>query len=166
MNGRRIMVAGGMLLIFAGLFYAIGHVIFFSSPLDKSYVNSLELALDMAIKGQMEMARGYVRELAALEHRRWVQWLVVGHLFGAGVTALAISSFMRALELKKKWEKILSYLFIFGGALSAAGFLVQLLGYGLYGRGLSVLGYIWQLAAMAGFIIALVSYVIAKPEPK
>jgi hypothetical protein len=164
MNGWRILVTGGMLLVLSGLIYMIGYVVFFLQPLEKTSVISLELALDTAVKGQLEIARGYAREFAALENRRLSHWLVIAHLVGAGLTALAAGSFIRALELKKRWETILSYLFLLGGVLSASGYIVQFLGYSFYGWGLSVLGYVWQLTGVTGFLIALVLYIVARPK--
>lgn len=165
MNGRRVLVAGGMLLVLSGLLYSLVYLIFFAQPLDKAWVGNLELALDMAMKGQPEMARGYAREMAGLGRVRLIHWLVIGHLTCAGLTALAVSSFVRALELKKKWEKILSYLLLLGGAASPAGYFVQLIGYGQYGRGLSMLGHIWQLTGVAGYAGFLALYMINRREP-
>jgi len=164
MNGRRILVVGGMLLLLAGLSYAAVYVAVFSQALAKMQLLNLQVALDMAVKGQLEMARGYAQEFHNLQRRQLLHWLVPLHLILGGLTALAISSFIRALELKKKWEKILSYLLILGGVLASAGFLAQLIGYGFYGWGISLLGYVWLLIGVSGYVSMLVLYVIAKPE--
>ena len=164
MNGRRILVAGGMLLVFAGLAYAAFYTLFLAPSLAVQRLNSLEMALGMALNGQGEMARGYAREAAALAHRQLVHGLVFGQLLGGGLTALAVSSFIRALALKKKWERILAYLLVLGGAVSAAGFFAQLPGSGFWGAAISGLGFVWQLTGLAGFVIALAMHVIAKPE--
>lgn len=165
MNGRKILVAGGMLLVLAGLLYAVVYTLLFSQTLEKTSAINLELALDTAMKGQIEIARAYARELVALGNQRMWHWLVIGHLIGAGLTAMAVSSFLRDLELKKKWERILTYLFIFGGILSASGYFLQILGYSFYGWGLSVTGYVWQLAGIAGFITGLVFHIVVSPGP-
>jgi len=165
MNGRRILVAGGMLLVFAGLTYAAVYILFLAPPLAVQRLNSLEMALGMVMSGQGEMARGYAREIAFLAYRQLCHWLVIGQLLGDGLIALAFSSFIRALELKKKWERILAYLLVLGGAVSAAGFFLQLMGSSFWGPAISGLGFIWQLTGIAGFVIALALHVIAKPEP-
>lgn len=156
MSGWRILVGGGMLLLVAGLLYAFVYLALFSQSLERLSVLNLELALDTNAKGQLAAARGYIRELSALETKRLCNWLVIGHLIGNGLAAMTVSSFLRALNLKKRWERILSYLLLFGGFLSASGYFLPILGYDFYGWGLSLLGYSWQLLGMSGFMVGLV----------
>jgi hypothetical protein len=164
MNGRRILVAGGMLLVLMGLAYAAVYIALFKESLEKTALVNLELALDMATKGQTETARGFVRALMYAGTQQKLHWLISAHMIGSGLIAMAISSFVRALELKKKWERILCWLFVFGGAMTGGGFFLQLLGYQFYGWGASLLGYAWLLISMIGYVIALVLYGIAKAE--
>lgn len=165
MNGRRILVLGGMLLLLAGLIYAAVYMAIFFQVLAEMQLLNLQVALDMAVKGQAERARGYAQEFHYLQRRQLLHGLVSVHLILSGLIALAISSFIRALELKKKWEKMLSYLLILGGILSGAGFLAQLIGYSCFGWGMSLVGYVWLLIGVGGYVGMLALYVIAKPEP-
>lgn len=164
MSGWRVLVAGGMLLLIGGLLYALVYLALVSQSLEKLSVLDLELALDTTAKGQLAAARGYIRELSTLETKRLCHWLVIGHLIGNGLAAMTVSSFLQALELKKRWEKILSYLLLFGGFLSASGYFLPILGYASYGWGLSLLGYIWQLVGISGFMVALVLQAVTKPK--
>lgn len=164
MNGRRILVSGGMLLLLGGVIYAAVYLALFSQSLGKLQSINLELALDMSIKGQAEMARSYAREFDSVKRRQLLHWLVSLHFMMTGLSALAISSFIMELELKKKWEKILSYLLIFGGVLTGFGFIMQSIGYGFYGWGISLLGYMWLLIGIGGYAVLLALHVIVKPE--
>lgn len=157
-------MTGGALLILAGLGYAAGYSVLFAKALNQLSLLNLELALDTAAKGQLAAARGYVREFSTLSSHQLNHWLVIGHLLASGTAAMASGSLLRSLAIQTRWEKLISYLFLLGGLLSASGYFLQVLGHDFYGRGLSALGYLWQFISMTGFIFIMILYAAAKPK--
>lgn len=161
MNSQRILLLGSLLLFGAGITYSIFYHLILSGVHAHSLLYNLDMALNMAVKGDFEtssaFALAYRDEAAAREiHNRIPLELM---LSGALCCPLLIAD--RYVEASETMKRIFALLVISGGFILASGEIITVYGPEHWGILITLGGYTWLGSGLLGYLIYTVLYMWA-----
>lgn len=166
MTSQRILLAGGLLLFllsaFAGLYYDL--VLRPEQHIAASY--TLDMALNMATKGDPAMAAAFAGEFASLSLLQEIYARLPLHLAFAGAAAIAPVWITARLDTSERLKKLLALLIVAGGLLLGAGDLVQIMGHTLPGRYIVLSGYSWIALGLGAFSLYGGLFIWLNMEPQ
>lgn len=166
MNSQRILLAGGLLLFllsaFTGLYYDL--VLRPAQHTAASY--TLDMALNMATKGDPAMAAAFAGEFASLSLLQEIHARLPLHLAFAGAAAIAPVWIVAKLDISERMKRMLALLIVGGGLLLGAGDILQSMGQALPGRYVVFGGYAWIALGLGAYSLYAGLFIWLNTEPK
>ena len=168
MTSQRILLAGGITLFLASALSGLYYDIFLRAELHTAVSYNLDMALNMATKGDLTMASAFAGEFASQSLLNEIQSRLPVHLALAGAAAIAPATFIASLDMSERMKRVLACLIIGSGFLLGTGDVLQLLGRGWLGQYIVLGGYAWLMLGLTGFGLygVLAVWLNAKPHPK
>lgn len=168
MTSQRILLLGGMFLFvlscLTGLYYDL-----VLRPLQHSAVSyTLDMALNMAVKGDPAMAAAFAGEYASHSLVQEIQSRLPLHLAFAGAAALVPLYLTVRIDMGERIKRLLALFIIGGGLLLAAGDMLQIMGRHSMGRWTVLGGYAWTLLGLGGYALyaAVFAWIQAAPPSR
>lgn len=152
MNSQRILAAGGLVLFLLSTAYGLYYDFFLRQEQQISLLYSLDMALNMATKGDLTMASAFANDFAGLNQAQYLHTRIPLHLaMTAAMTSVPLW-LAGKLDVSERMKRILSFFLIFGGLLLTSGDIVQLLGNASIGRYMVAGGYSWLALGLGGYL--------------
>lgn len=153
MNSQRILAAGGLVLFLLSTTYGLYYDIFLRQEQQLSLLYSLDMALNMATKGDVTMASAFANDFAGLSQAQYLHSRIPLHLaMTAAMTSVPLW-LAGKLDVSERMKRVLSFFLIFGGLLLTAGDILQLVGNIIIGRYMVAGGYIWLALGLGGYLV-------------
>lgn len=156
MTPQRILVTGGLLLIFLGICYGLIHAGFIVNPLREARVERMQLALDYTNRNEMERAFGYLKEASDIQLLWERNMDAHTHITIFGFQSLLFASILPNINLAQRLLLILSWLLVLGRLLLPTGVVLEALGFEKPGFLMALLGGGWIFLATFGFLAGAV----------
>lgn len=165
MSSQRILLAGGLLLFILSAAYGAFYDSFMVFKLQRAIAYNLDMALNMAAKGDIAMAGAFAEQFARDSFVREVAGRIPFHLALAGaMTAVALWINSR-LETSERVKRIMALMIVTGGLLLVLGDFVQLGAAQTSGRYLVLVGYGWMILGLTGYLVYSLLHVwLTDPE--
>jgi len=144
---------GALLLFVLSIGYGIYYEIFLRPEQQQSLIYNLDMALNMATKGDLSTASAFAGQFGNVNQSMSVQSRIPQHLALAGAMLLAPLLLEPKLPVNERIKLILSLLMVFGGILLAAGELIQTLELAELGWYISLAGYAWLGLGLLGYLV-------------
>lgn len=165
MNSQRILLVGGLVLFLLSIGFGLFYDAFILPEQHATETYNLDMALNMAAKGDIAMASAFAGQYGAERKTRDLQARIPLHLALAGaMTAVALYLTPR-LDISERMKRIMALFIIFGGILLAAGDFLQVAmappGPGYY---LTLAGYAWLGLALLGYLLYAALYIWLNAE--
>jgi hypothetical protein len=153
MNNRRILLLGSYLLFFTCLLYNIYFNEFMKEECQTVIIYNLDMALNMAVKGDLVTASTFAREFGQETKTLDFFSRVSRDLSLSGIICLAPLWIIPKLEYTSETTKnILAILLVLFGILPAVGDWLQALAVSVTGRYLTFCGYIGLAAGLICYL--------------
>lgn len=166
MNSQRILAVGGLLLFLSSLAYGALYDAYLWRQNHQSMFYNLDMALNMAAKGDLMMSSAFAREFAAISRINELQARLPLHLALAGSMAILPLWMLSRLDMSERMKRMLALFIVSGGLLLAAGDFVQFSGPAVIGYYMTLGGYVWIGLGLAGFLIYTALFVLLHDEVK
>jgi hypothetical protein len=166
MTSQRILVVGGTLLLLLSVFSAIVYDCLLMEEYHREMVYNLEMAIDMAAKGEGAIASTYIRQFGVISEVNNIESRIQTFLVSAGVMTMLPLWLTSELNLSERMKRIMALFNIFGGLILAMGGWL----WNWAGTTISyyffVMGYGWLLVGGFGYFIYAVLYVWLNADTK
>lgn len=153
MNSQRILSIGGLMLFLLSIGYSLYYDIFLRTAQNQSLIYSLDMALNMATKGDLTTASAFAGEFGRVSQLMARQSRIPQHLAVAGAMIIAPTWLVPKLDISERLQRILALLMVMGGLLLAAGEFAQTLGIVKIGRYTSLMGYAWLGIGLGSYLV-------------
>ncbi|MDK2824180.1 MAG: hypothetical protein PWQ67_1766 [Clostridia bacterium] len=153
MNSQRILILGGLVLILIGIIYGFTHAGFFIKSLREARLESMQLAIDFAIRNQTSQAFGYLKQAEHIQELWERNMDAHSHVTLFGFQSLLLAFLLPYISLNQKLILILAIFMVMGGLLLPLGVVLEALGFEIPGFISAMLGGSWVLIATLGFTI-------------
>lgn len=154
MSSQRILLTGGLLLFILSVVYGLIYDGFIMAAAHRSLVYNLDMALNMAAKGDVTMAGAFAAQFASESFTRDVGARISLHLALAGAMTTAPLWIAVKLDISERMKRVMALMIVGGGMLLALGDFVQVSTVQTaIGRYLALTGYVWLLLGLAGYLL-------------
>lgn len=154
MNSQRILFVGGLLLFLLSLGYGLAFEGFIREARQQSLLYNLDMALNMAAKGDIAMASAFAGQFGVESRAGDIQARIPLHLALAGAMTAVPLWIAPRLEVSERMKRLMALLIVSGGIVLAAGDFVQLTAPSLrLGYFLALGGYAWLTLGLLGYLI-------------
>lgn len=164
MTSQRILLTGGLLLFLLSIGYGLVYDSFIQPAQRQAMLYSLDMALNMAVKGDLAMAGAFATQFGAEQAAETFQARIPLHLALAGAMTTAPLWLDTRLDVSERLKRIFALLIVSGGLLLAAGDFLRAAapaGFGLY---LVLGGYVWLALGLTGYLIYAVLFAWLRPD--
>lgn len=168
MNSQRILLVGGLMLFLLSLGYGLLYDGFILHAQHNSLLYNLDMALNMAAKGDITMASSFASQFGAESEIRDIQARIPLHLALAGAMTAVPLWLAPRLTISERMKRIMALFIVFGGIILAAGDFIRVemaamdLGYYLV-----LAGYTWLALGILGyFLYAALHFWLHEEEPR
>lgn len=159
MHSQRILLIGSLLLFFCGIGYGTFYQIFLNTSQQYSLEYNLAMALNMAVKGDMDTAAAFAEEYQTELTAREVHRQIPLHLMFAGaITAVALVA-GKHMDTSEGLQRSFALLIITGGLVLTIGDLLTLYGSQTWGLITTVGGFSWLALGVAGYLLYVLLYI-------
>lgn len=159
MTSQRILLIGGLALFLGSLGYGFFYDGFILPARHTSLGYNFDMAINMAVKGDIAMAGAYAGQFGAENQARELLARIPVHLALAGAMTTVPLWLAPRLEASERFKRILAFLLIGGGFLLPVGDYLQAAtvstGLGFY---LVLAGYSWLALGLGGYLLYAVLY--------
>jgi hypothetical protein len=153
MTSQRILFTGGLLLFLLSLAYGFFYDAFLLPARHQSLLYNLDMALNMAAKGDIAMSSAFAGQFARESGAGDLQARIPLHLALAGaMTAIPLWLTPR-LAVSERMKRIMALFVVTGGLVLAAGDLAAVAAAPAAGRYLILAGYAWLALGLAGYLL-------------
>jgi hypothetical protein len=153
-SSQRILLTGGLLLFIIGVGYGLVYDSFIMVQTHRSLAYNLDMALNMAAKGDVTMAGVFAEQFASESLTRDVGARIPLHLALAGAMTTAPLWIAAKLDISERMKRVMALMVVGGGLLLACGDFVQVgTAQMALGRYLALTGYVWLLLGLAGYLL-------------
>lgn len=160
MSSQRILLTGGLILFILSAGYGLVYDCFIRIQTHDSLVYNLDMALNMAAKGDVTMAGAFAEQLASGSLARDAGARIPLDLALAGAMTIAPLWIAAKLDVSEQMKRIMALMIVGGGLLLAIGDFVQAATVqAAVGRYLALVGYGWLLLGLAGYLLYTVLYI-------
>ncbi|SDF78148.1 hypothetical protein [Sporolituus thermophilus] len=168
MTSQRILAAGGLLLFLLSTAYSVYYDVFLRQEQHLALLYNLDMALNMATKGDLTMASAFARDYAGFAQAAYYHARIPVHLAAAGAMTAVPLWLAGKLDVSERMKRVLSLFLVTGGLVLAAGDWLQAIGQLPIGRYLTFAGYTWLLLGLLGYTLyaALFAWLNAAPKPR
>jgi hypothetical protein len=166
MNSQRILSLGGLLLFLLSISYGLYYEIFLRTAQQQSLVYNLDMALNMATKGDLTTASAFAGEFGRMSQAMAGQARIAQHLAIAGTMLVAPLWLVPKLDISERLQRILALFMVFGGLLLGAGEFIQTLGLAQMGWYMALTGSIWLGIGLFGYLVFGLLFVWLYAEQK
>lgn len=150
MSSQHILLAGGLLLFLASLLYGVIYDGFFAAESHQAIVYHLDMALNMAAKGDLGMASAFAGKFGQESRLQEIQSRISLHLAMAAALTILPLFILEQLRVSEHLKRILALLMICGGGLLVSGDFLQAAGSLQAGFYAVMAGYAWMTAGLLG----------------
>ncbi len=151
MTSQRILFSGGLLLFLLSIGYGLFYDGFVLPARHQSLLYNLDMALNMAAKGDIAMASAFAGQFGQESGARDIQARIPLHLALAGaMTAIPLWLTPR-LDISERMKRVMALFIVTGGFVLAAGDFASIaaLEFGWY---LLLAGYVWLALGLFGYL--------------
>ena len=159
MSSQRILLVGGFGLFLLSAVYGLLYDGFVAAEQQQSLLYNLDMALNMAAKGDLNMASAFAGQFGAESASRDIQARIPLHLALAGAMTIAPLWISPKLDISERLKRIMALFIVFGGAVLAAGDFLQVFGQRRLGYYLVLAGYSWLTLGLAGYFLGAALFV-------
>lgn len=152
MTSQRILFLGGLLLFLLAIGYGLTYDALILPAQQKSLLYNLDMALNMAAKGDITMASAFAGQFGQDSATRDIQARVSLHLALAGAATVIPLWLAPKLDISERMKRILALFIVTGGLVLAAGDLAAVTA-ALPGRYLVLAGYVWLALGLFGYLL-------------
>jgi hypothetical protein len=154
MSSQRILVIGGMLLFALSVGYGLFYDGFLAQHQHRSLLYNLDMALNMATKGDLAMASAFAAQFAAESETREAQARISLHLALAGAMTVIPLWLTPRLDVSERMKRMMALFIVAGGMVLAAGdFARVMLAPAAAGYYMVMAGYAWLGLGLAGYML-------------
>ena len=168
MTGQRILVVGGTLLFFLSVGYGLIYDGFLAQHQQRALLYNLDMALNMATKGDLAMASAFAAQFAAESETMEAQARIPLHLALAGAMTVIPLWLTPKLDISERMKRIMALFIVTGGAVLAAGdFAKAMMAPAAVGYYMVMAGYGWLALGLAGYMLYAVLHAwLQTDEPR
>lgn len=166
MNSQRILVIGGMLLFLLSTAYSLFYDGFLHQEQHQVLMYNLDMALNMAAKGDLTTASAFAQEFGVESQTRDVQARIPWHLAIAGAMAIAPVWLTPRLDISERMKRLLALLILSGGVILAAGDFIQTIGQSKAGYYMTLAGYSWMVLGLSGYFLYALLFIWLNQEDR
>ncbi len=166
MNSQRILVIGGMLLFLLSAAYGLFYDGFLHQEQNQVLMYNLDMALNMAAKGDLTTASAFAQEFGIESQTRDVQAHIPWHLAVAGATAIAPVWLAPKLDISERMKRLLALLILSGGVVLAGGDFIKAMGHLKTGYYMTLTGYAWMALGLLGYFLYALLYIWLNQEDR
>ncbi|MDT8902953.1 hypothetical protein [Anaeroselena agilis] len=153
MTSQRILSSGGLLLFLLSVGYGLFNDVFLLPARHQAIHYNLDMALNMAVKGDITMASAFAGQFAQESGLREIQARIPFHLALAGaMTAIPLWLTPR-LDISERMKRIMALFIVAGGLVLAAGDFAGVAAEPMLGRYLVLAGYAWMALGLTGYLL-------------
>lgn len=154
MTSQRILLIGGLALFLGSLGYGILYDGFILPSQHRSLGYNFDMAINMAVKGDVAMASAYAGRFGAENQARELLARIPLHLALAGAMTAVPLWLAPRLDMSERLKRIFAFFLVGGGFLLPLGDYLQAaavsVGLGFY---LVLAGYAWLMLSLAGYLL-------------
>ncbi|MBP2653952.1 MAG: hypothetical protein H6Q73_1521 [Firmicutes bacterium] len=159
MTSQRISLVGGLLLLLLSVLSGIVYDCLLMEEYHQEMVYNLEMAADMATKGEGALASTYIRQFGVISEVNNIESRIQTVLVLAGVMTLMPLWLTSKSGFSERMKRIMALFIIFGGLILATGGLLWNLTGAAVAYCFFVAGYGWLLVGGFGYFIYAVLFV-------
>ena len=159
MNSQRILLAGGLLLFLFSAGYGLLYDGFILVQQHNSLLYNLDMALNMAAKGDLAMASAFAASFGAAAADGNVHARISLHLAIAGAMTTVPLWISPKLVISERLKRIMALFIVFGGVMLASGDFLQVMGSARIGYYLVLAGYVWMMLGLLGYAFYAVLFI-------
>ncbi len=152
MTSQRILFLGGLLLFLLGVGYGLVYDGFILPAQHQSLLYNLDMALNMAAKGDIIMASAFAGQFGQDSAARDIQARIPLHLALAGAATVIPLWLAPRLDISERMKRVMALFIVTGGLVLAAGDFIALAAAGP-GRYLVLAGYAWLALGLFGYLL-------------
>jgi hypothetical protein len=158
-SSQRILLIGGLLLFLLSIGYGLLYDGFIMFEQHQSLLYNLDMAINMATKGDLTMASAFAAQFGAQNAARDIQSRIPLHLALAGAMTTVPLWITGKLDISERVKRIMALFIVFGGVALAAGDLLQVSVGPMVGYYLVLAGYAWLALGLLGYFIYTALYI-------
>lgn len=159
MTSQRILLIGGLALFLGSLGYGFFYDGFILPARHDSLGYNFDMAINMAVKGDVAMAGAYAGRFGAENQARELLARIPLHLALAGAMTTIPLWLAPRLDVSERLKRILAFFLVGGGLLLPLGDYLRAaavsVGFGFY---LVLAGYAWLALGLGGYLLYAVLY--------
>lgn len=159
MSSQRILLIGGLLLFLLSVGYGLLYDGFIMFEQHRSLLYNLDMALNMATKGDLAMASAFAAQFGAENTTRDIQARIPLHLALAGAMTTVPLWITGKLDISERIKRIMALFIVFGGIVLAAGDFLQVTMQPMVGYYLVLAGYAWLALGLLGYFVYAALYI-------
>ena len=165
MTSQRILTSGGLLLFLMSALAGLHYDLILRPEQHMAVSYTLDMALNMAVKGDPTMAAAFAGEYASRSLILEIQSRLPLHLAFAGAAAIIPIWLTAKLDVSERMKQLLALLIVGGGLLLAAGDVLQIMGNRSLGQYVVLSGYASTLLGLSGFGLYAALFVWLQAAP-
>ncbi|HWQ62438.1 MAG TPA: hypothetical protein VN521_09020 [Negativicutes bacterium] len=165
MASQRILFLGGLLLFLLSIGYGLIYDGFILPVRQQSLLYNLDMALNMAAKGDITMASAFAGQFGQDSGARDAQARIPLHLALAGAATVIPLWLTPKLDISERMKRTLALFVVTGGLVLAAGDFAVAAAV-LPGRYLILAGYAWLALGLTGYLLYAVLFVWLHEEER
>lgn len=165
MTSQRILFLGGLLLFLLAIGYGLAYDAFILPARHQSLLYNLDMALNMATKGDITMAAAFAGQFGQDSAARDIQARIPLHLALAGAATAIPLWLAPRLDISERMKRMMALLIVSGGLLLAAGDLAAVTA-APPGRYLMLAGYVWLALGLFGYLLYAAMFVRLHEEER
>lgn len=166
MTSQRILLIGGLLLFLSGISYAMFYHIILQYGYQQSLLYNLDMALNMAVKGDFEAASAFAMQYNSESAAHTIHIRIPLYLMLTGVLTAPLLMASKHIEASERMQRIFALLVVLGGFMLASGEIITVYGPEKLGYLISLGGYSWIFFGLLGYIIYTMLYMWLHETPK
>lgn len=152
MTSQRILFSGGLLLFLLSVGYGAIYDGFILSAQHQAMLYNLDMALNMAAKGDIGMAGAFASQFGLESSVRDIQARIPFHLALAGAMTVIPLWLTPKLTISERVKRVMALFVVTGGLVLAAGDFI-LSANQAYGWYLMLAGYAWLALGLFGYLL-------------
>ncbi|MGI6091969.1 MAG: hypothetical protein GX348_00080 [Veillonellaceae bacterium] len=166
MNSQRILLMGSLLLFLAGIAYSMFYQFLLNLAHHHSLLYNLDMALNMAVKGDFEAASAFALQYRAEAAAREIHSRIPLELMLTGALCAPLLIASRYIETSERMQRIFALLVVLGGFVLASGEIITVYGPERWGFLITLGGYSWIALGLLGYTIYTALYMWIHDTPK
>jgi heme A synthase len=149
---------GGLFLFLLSVSYSLFYDGFIAPTQHSSLLYNLDMALNMAAKGDLTMASTFAGQFGTEVENGAIQARIPVHLALAGAMTAVPLWVTPKLDISERMKRIMALFIVFGGVVLASGDLIQVMAVKI-GYYIMLAGYAWLILGLLGYFLYTVLYV-------